>query len=299
VRDEVPEVPLAQDDRVAVEARRAGHRRRRRAEGLVQRNAAARAGEVSAAARVTIDVVALEVRAEQNRSRRRRRARQPAFRAPEEQVVADQEVLAHRLAQERAVVVVVSLEAADRAEAIRTDRPLKARHEEVRPSSAHVLTRVEQRLAAAVAVVLEAEAVTSDVGGIAALDAAEPAADFEADALQPLALDLRERLDFQVEGEVAAGVHEAAETVVALADAAHDHLELTDSARNAHPLHSDVTPRRGDRLARAAGVKAVVAREKIVLHLAARARRALAIRAQRAFRVRAEGERRHPRGDLL
>src|SRR5690242_9297280 len=101
----------------------------------------------------------------------------------------------------------------------------------MRPARAHVLACVEQRLTAAVAVVLYAEAVTSNVRGVVALDAAEPAAEFQADALDPLTLDLGERLDFQVEGKVPACVHEAAEAVVAFADAAHDHLELTDSSR--------------------------------------------------------------------
>src|SRR5204862_8137466 len=147
------------------------------------------------------------------------------------------------------------------------------------------------------AVVLEPQARAADVA--AALVVAEPAADLHADAFDPFALGLRERLDLQVEREVLSRVAEAAEAVVAFADAAHHELKLADSARDEDRFERGVRPGEAQPLPLPAGVKAVVAREQIVLLLAARAARALAVCAERPLGVHAERERRQPRRDLL
>src|SRR6185369_17548536 len=117
-----------------------------------------------------------------------------------------------RLAEVRAVVVRIALETAHRTQTIGPDAPQKARHQEVRPAGADI-AGIEQSLAGAVAVVLDAQPAAADVA--LALHVTEPGADLEADALDPLALGLRERLDFQVGREVAARIAEARQPVVA------------------------------------------------------------------------------------
>src|SRR5581483_9230178 len=270
-RDKIVEIPLAQENPVAVKL------------SAVDAGAArpAEAGNIGA----------LEVRAEKHRARRARRSGEKSLRAPEKQIVADQKHIALLFAV-RAAAIFVALKAAGHAQRVRSHFPGESRHQERRQAVADAGAGVEQTLAPAVAQVLDAQP-PAGVGQRTVVVVAEPAAHLELQPRDPFILELGKRLDAEIGDEVLL-VGETLKTVVAFADAGHRQLETVDAAGNAAPVERPVVPVEHDALARAAVVKADVTRQKIVFRLGADRARALTRGADGRGNIHAELHRGQP-----
>src|ERR1041384_1766777 len=125
--------------------------------------------------------------------------------------------------------------------------------------------------------ILHAYAIATVVGVAAvAFVVTEPCAEFEQQAAQPFVLELRKRIDAEITIKVATRILEAAEPVVALADASHGHRETADAPGNADATEGAIVPAEIDALAGAAGIHAHIACHQVILALYASGARALA-----------------------
>src|ERR1044071_7152586 len=163
-RDEIPQIPFAQHDAVAVELIE---------QARSSRSHHSRARDSAPAVAIHSHIDTLKVSAEQHRARGSRGTRQPAFRAPQKQVMAEQKTMREFFAA-RATAIFALLEGAHGAEGVGSDVPDDARPvRAVQAVANSIRSRVEQCLTTAIAVVLNAVAAAAVVLRTV-VDVAEP-----------------------------------------------------------------------------------------------------------------------------
>src|SRR5918996_1342396 len=162
------------------------------------------------------------------------------------------------------VISTVTLETTHCAEPVGTNGPLNTGHEKMGQTGTDTLDSIEI-LPPAVAVIPDAQLVACDVlldlGIHPRLVRAEPSTHLKPQALYPFVLYLGERLEVDVSRETPL-LAKARKAIVALADRGVDHVE-TESAGAQRP----VVPVKANAIAEPAGVKAVIAGEKVVFKL--------------------------------